>query len=136
MYIVLAIILVGIMFVGIFVIGALFSRHILLDALEDARHDQLRQEYYRMAGVRTPTDPKPYVPPRIRPVAPQTRQFIPGMSIMTLVPGGFFVFAIVMAFVHFITRDKSKIKQDFGCAGCAMEATCTSQDSCAQKGAE
>lgn len=63
-------------------------------------------------------------------------QFIPGMSIMTLVPGGFFVFAIVMAFVHFITRDKSKIKQDFGCAGCAMEATCTSQDSCAQKGAE
>ena len=80
MYIVLAIILVGIMFVGIFVIGAMFSRHILLDALEDARHDQLRQEYYRMAGVRTPTDPKPYVPPRIRPVAPQTRRFIPCMS--------------------------------------------------------
>ena len=35
---------------------------------------------------------------------------VPGMGIMTMVPGGFFVFACVMAAVHYFTRDKSKIR--------------------------
>lgn len=51
--------------------------------------------------------------------------FIPGMSIMTMVPGGFFVFACVMAAVHYFTKDKSKIRPDFSCEGCALETTCT-----------
>lgn len=34
---------------------------------------------------------------------PVLSNFIPGMSIMTLVPGGFFIFACVMAFVKYIT---------------------------------
>ena len=50
---------------------------------------------------------------------PVLSRIMPGMSIMTLVPGGFFVYAIVMAFVHYITEDKSKIKDSFGCDGCA-----------------
>ena len=50
---------------------------------------------------------------------PVLSRVMPGMSIMTLVPGGFFVYAIVMAFVHYITEDKSKIKDSFGCDGCA-----------------
>ena len=49
---------------------------------------------------------------------------IPGMGIFNLAPGGFFTFAILMAFVAFITKDKSKIKKDFDCSGCAMESTC------------
>lgn len=36
------------------------------------------------------------------------------MALFNLAPGGFFVFAIVMAFVHYITRDKSKIKKEVG----------------------
>ncbi len=55
---------------------------------------------------------------------PILSNFIPGMSIMTLVPGGFFTFAIVMAAVHYFTRDKSKIKNDFGCDGCANASAC------------
>ena len=56
---------------------------------------------------------------------PLQSRFIPGMSIMTLVPGGFFVYAIVMAAVHKLTKDKSKIRNEFGCDGCAMQAECT-----------
>lgn len=43
--------------------------------------------------------------------------FIPGMGIFNLAPGGFFAFAVVMATVAYITRDKSKIKKEFGCCG-------------------
>ena len=60
---------------------------------------------------------------------------IPGMGIMTMVPGGFFVFACVMAFVHFITKDKSKIRNSFGCDGCAMQGVCSDDDKAAEKGA-
>ena len=49
----------------------------------------------------------------------------PQMSIMTVVPGGFFTFACVMAAVNFFTRDKSKVKRDFDCSGCVLEETCT-----------
>lgn len=60
---------------------------------------------------------------------------IPGMSIMTQVPGGFFVFASVMAAVHYFTKDKSKIRNSFGCDGCAMQEVCTDDDKAAEKGA-
>ena len=39
---------------------------------------------------------------------------VPGMGIFNLAPGGFFVFGCVMATVHYLTRDKSKIKNDVG----------------------
>ena len=60
-------------------------------------------------------------------------RFIPGMSIMTMVPGGFFVYAIVMAAVHYLTKDKSKIRNDFGCDGCANSGACADGDCAAQK---
>ena len=53
---------------------------------------------------------------------------VPGMTIMTMVPGGFFAFALVMAFVHHITRDKSKIKNDFSCSTCGMVGACTGEE--------
>ena len=59
-------------------------------------------------------------------------RFIPGMSIMTMVPGGFFVYAIVMAAVHYLTKDKSKIRNDFGCDGCANAGACADGDCAAQ----
>jgi electron transport complex protein RnfE len=64
---------------------------------------------------------------------PLLSNFIPGMSIMTMVPGGFFVYAIVMAAVHYLTKDKSKIRNDFGCDGCANSGACADGDCAAQK---
>ena len=61
---------------------------------------------------------------------PVLSRVMPGMSIMTLVPGGFFVYAIVMAFVHYITTDKSKIKDGFGCDGCASADECADGSNC------
>ena len=57
------------------------------------------------------------------------------MSIMTMVPGGFFVFACVMAAVHHLTRDKSKIRKDFGCSACAMENSCSPERKALESGA-
>ena len=64
---------------------------------------------------------------------PVLSRVMPGMSIMTLVPGGFFVYAIVMAFVHYITEDKSKIKDSFGCDGCAIADECVDGSGCAKE---
>ena len=64
---------------------------------------------------------------------PVLSRIMPGMSIMTLVPGGFFVYAIVMAFVHYITEDKSKIKDSFGCDGCANADDCIDGSGCAKE---
>ena len=64
---------------------------------------------------------------------PLLSNFIPGMSIMTMVPGGFFVYAIVMATVHYLTKDKSKIRNEFGCDGCANAGNCADGDCAAQK---
>ena len=66
---------------------------------------------------------------------PILSNFIPGMSIMTMVPGGFFVFACVMAAVHHLTRDKSKIRKDFGCSTCAMESSCSPERKALESGA-
>ncbi len=54
--------------------------------------------------------------------------FIPGMTIMTMVPGGFFAYAIVMAAVHYFTKDKKKIRKDFACAQCAAAGNCGTDD--------
>ena len=59
----------------------------------------------------------------------------PQMSIMTVVPGGFFTFACVMAAVNFFTRDKSKIKRDFDCSGCVLEESCTPETKAAEAAA-
>lgn len=64
---------------------------------------------------------------------PLLSNFIPGMSIMTMVPGGFFVYAIVMAAVHYFTKDKSKIRNEFGCDGCANAGNCADGECAAQK---
>lgn len=62
--------------------------------------------------------------------------FIPGMGIFNLAPGGFFTFAILVALVNFLTKGK-KQKKEFGCSGCAMASTCdTAKRLEAEKGAE
>lgn len=79
MYIVLGVLLIGIMMVCVFILGGLFTRHLILDALDEARRQRMSEEYYRLAGVRTPADPKPYVPPTLRPKTPRARM-IPHMN--------------------------------------------------------
>lgn len=54
---------------------------------------------------------------------PLTSRFIPGMGIMTLVPGGFFVFALVMAAVQYVSRGTNK-KEKKSCSGCAFADSC------------
>lgn len=64
-------------------------------------------------------------------------KFLPGMGIFNLAPGGFFTFAILMALVAHMTKDKSKIKKGFGCSGCAMESSCGGErKDCEKKGEE
>ena len=64
---------------------------------------------------------------------PVLSNFMPGMSVMTLVPGGFAVYSFVMAFVHYMTKDKSKIKKSFGCSDCAMADSCVDGSGCAKE---
>ncbi len=45
---------------------------------------------------------------------PILSKFIPGMAIFNLAPGGFFVFALCMAAVAYLTKDKSKIRKNVG----------------------
>ena len=49
-------------------------------------------------------------------------------------PGGFFVFGILIAIVHAIT--KRKPGRDFGCAGCPSAAVCGANDGSLKKAAE
>lgn len=46
------------------------------------------------------------------------------ISIMTLAPGGFFVFGCLIALVNKISKGKAIKKNDFGCAGCPAAAAC------------
>ena len=55
------------------------------------------------------------------------------MTIFMLAPGGFFVFAILVAAVNHITRDKSAEKKEVGCSGCALADQC-GQTSCEEQG--
>lgn len=45
-------------------------------------------------------------------------------GIFMLAPGGFFVFAILVAAVNYFTKDKSARKKEFGCKGCMMADSC------------
>lgn len=45
------------------------------------------------------------------------------ISIMTMAPGGFFVFGCLIALVNKLSDGKNR-KQDFGCAGCPSAAAC------------
>ena len=78
MYDVLTVILTGFVLLGVFVLGMLFMRTIIYNEQQNARYDALHDEYYRLAGVKYPSDPKPYVPPC--PVAPRMRAMLPGMD--------------------------------------------------------
>ena len=64
---------------------------------------------------------------------PVLSRIMPGMSVMTLVPGGFAVYSFIMAFVHYMTEDKSKIRNSFGCSDCAMQDNCVDGSGCANK---
>ena len=79
MEIVFAIILLGSMFVCSFILGGIFARHLMLDALDEAREQRQAEEYYRLAGYQKVGDPRPYVPPTLRPRAPRGR-YIPGLG--------------------------------------------------------
>lgn len=48
------------------------------------------------------------------------------MSIFMLAPGGFFVFAILVASVNYFSKGKAIKKKSFGCEGCAMKGSCNS----------
>ncbi len=48
---------------------------------------------------------------------------VPGMGIFNLAPGGFFTFAILVAIVNVIKKDKP-VKKDFGCEGCSFASAC------------
>lgn len=82
-YAVLLILVAGLILVGIFVLGMLFSVRLVTDAEDDARYDRLREEYYRLAGFKNLSDPRPYVPPKSV-VIPSNKlprnRILPGMS--------------------------------------------------------
>ncbi len=61
---------------------------------------------------------------------------VPGMGIFNLAPGGFFVFAILIAAVNYITKGKGLKKKEFGCEGCAMASMCGAERKESKKGAE
>ena len=46
------------------------------------------------------------------------------MGIFMLAPGGFFVFAILIALINWASKGKAIKKKEFGCEGCAMADTC------------
>jgi electron transport complex protein RnfE len=50
------------------------------------------------------------------------------ISIMTLAPGGFFIFGCMIAAVNYFSRGKAIKKDDFGCAGCPSAAACGKED--------
>jgi electron transport complex protein RnfE len=68
---------------------------------------------------------------------------IPGLydnhiSILTLSPGGFFVFGCLIALVNKITKGKAIKKTEFGCAGCPSAEGCgklAAGQNCEEKGA-
>ena len=46
------------------------------------------------------------------------------ISIMTMAPGGFITYGIMIAIINKITKGRAIKKKDFGCAGCPSFATC------------
>lgn len=60
-----------------------------------------------------------------------TANVITPMGIFMLAPGGFFVFAILIAIINYASNGKAIKKKSFGCEGCAMASTCSG--SCEEK---
>ena len=46
------------------------------------------------------------------------------IGIMTMAPGGFFVFGCLIALVNKISKGRAIKKKEFGCAGCPMADSC------------
>ena len=46
------------------------------------------------------------------------------ITIFMLAPGGFFVFALLVAGANRIMKDKSKRRKEFSCKGCMLASTC------------
>ena len=46
------------------------------------------------------------------------------VSILTMAPGGFFIFGCLIALVNYISKGKAIKKDDFGCAGCPSAKAC------------
>ena len=55
---------------------------------------------------------------------PVTTDFIEPMTIFMLAPGGFFVFALLVAAVNFASGGKAIKKKSFSCEGCPGAAAC------------
>ena len=53
-----------------------------------------------------------------------TSNVISPMGIFMLAPGGFFVFAILIAAINFFSKGKAITKKGFGCEGCTMAGSC------------
>ena len=60
------------------------------------------------------------------------------IMIVALAPGGFFVYAVMIAAINYFTDGKAIQKKEFGCAGCAMASMCQQEKCLAEleKGAE
>lgn len=58
------------------------------------------------------------------------------VSIMTMAPGGFFVFGCLIALVNKISKGRAVNKKDFGCATCPSAYMCRKKDSgeCTEEG--
>ena len=54
------------------------------------------------------------------------------ISIMTMAPGGFVTYGLLIALVNKITNGRAIKKKDFGCEGCPSAATC-GKTSCSEK---
>lgn len=54
------------------------------------------------------------------------------IAIMTMAPGGFFVFGCLIALVNKFSGDKKNTKKEFGCAGCPSASVCH-QSACSEK---
>ena len=57
-------------------------------------------------------------------------------GIFMLAPGGFFVFACLIAAVNFFTKGKAIKKMEIGCEGCAMASMCGGSCESAEEGKE
>ncbi len=49
---------------------------------------------------------------------------IPPMGIFMLAPGGFFVFALLVAFINWKSKGKAIKKKEYSCTGCVMADSC------------
>ena len=54
------------------------------------------------------------------------------ISIMTMAPGGFAIFGILIAIINKASHGKAIKKKDFSCEGCPSAAACNGQN-CAEK---